>query len=129
MFHEKRLKMHRDFRLILILRDAHTKLSKFLLEKVTLINNDLTHEDLWKEMVGDMLINYCYPVEKEMQINKYFKEKLFSDANEEFNLLCVKCAKQEELVMLDLNFVEEHETMIKEPQKEISCCWRDRRHE
>ncbi len=36
-FHGKKLKVHKDFRLVLILRDGHTKVPKFLLEKVMLI--------------------------------------------------------------------------------------------
>ncbi len=62
-FHGKKLKVHTDFRLVLILRDGHTKVPKFLLEKVMLINkNDLSHEGTWKkELVSDMLMNYCFP--------------------------------------------------------------------
>ena len=43
-FHGKKLKVHKDFRLVLILQDGHTKVPKFLLEKVMLINNKLSHE-------------------------------------------------------------------------------------
>jgi hypothetical protein len=108
-FHGKKLKVHKDFRLVLILRDGHTKVPKFLLEKVMLINNDLSHEGTWKkELVSDMLVNYCFPGDKETSLNKYFKERLFHDAKKEFNLLfCVKCAKQEEIGNLDAMFVEE----------------------
>jgi hypothetical protein len=67
----------------------------------------LSHEGTWKELVSDMLINYCFPGDKETPLNKYFKERLFHDANEEFDLLFVKCAKQEEIGNLDAMFVEE----------------------
>jgi hypothetical protein len=74
-----------------------------------LINNDLSQEGTWKkELVSDMLVNYCFPGDKETSLNKYFKERLFHDAKKEFNLLfCVKCAKQEEIGNLDAMFVEE----------------------
>jgi hypothetical protein len=87
-FHDKKLKLHNDFRLVLT-------------------GNDLSHEDTWKELVSGMLMNYCFPGDKETSLNKYFKERLFHDTNEEFNLLCVKCAKQEEIGNLDAMFVEE----------------------
>ena len=60
MFHGKKVKLHQNFRLVLIMRDAHAKLSKFLLEKVYLINNDMTHESTWKELISDSLLNSCY---------------------------------------------------------------------
>ena len=116
-FHGKNLKLHKDFRLVLILRDGHTKIPKFLLEKVLLINNDISHEGTWKELVSDMLINYCYPGEKEALLNKYFKERLFSEANEEFNQVCLKCARQEEIGNLDAMFVEDLENMVKNLKK------------
>jgi hypothetical protein len=107
-FHGKKLKVHKDFRLVLILRDGHIKVPKFLPEEVMLINNDLSHEGTWKELVSGMLMNYCFSGDKETWLNKYFKERLFYDAKKEFNLLfCVKCAKQEEIGNLDAMFVEE----------------------
>ncbi len=88
-FHDKKLKLHNNFRLVLT-------------------GNDLSHEDTWKKLVSGMLMNYCFPGDKETSLNKYFKERLFHDTNEEFNLLfCVKCAKQEEIGNLDAMFVEE----------------------
>ena len=69
-FHGKKLKVHKDFRLVLILQDGHTKVPKFLLEKVMLINNKLSHEGTWKDLVSDMLMNYCFPGDKETSIAK-----------------------------------------------------------
>ncbi len=56
-FHGKKLKLHKDFRLVLTLRDGHTKVPKFLLEKVMLklTVTSLSHEGTWKELVSVML--------------------------------------------------------------------------
>ena len=117
IFHGKKLKMHNNFRLVLILRDSHMKLPKILLEKVFLINNDISHEGTWKELASDIVLNYCYQQEKDTHINKYFKEKLFNDANEEFNMLCVKCERQMQTSNFDVFFVEELEEMTKNIKK------------
>ena len=116
-FNGKLLKMNPEFRLILTLRNSRVKLSKLMLEKLFLINNDVSDEGTWKELVGDMIATNCYAREREQCIDKYFNEKLFNDANESFNLLCQKCAQQGLAGSFDTFFVEDMEKLAQELKK------------
>jgi len=55
-FNGKMINIHPDFKLILILQNTSINISKFMLEKVFLINNDIDNETSWKEAVSDILL-------------------------------------------------------------------------
>lgn len=75
------------------MQNTSINISKFLLEKLFLINNDITDESSWKEVVSDILLATCYKQEFHNSIHKYMYEHLNNEANDEFFRLSERCKK------------------------------------
>jgi len=120
-FNGEKIKIHPDFRLILLVQNNKIALSRFLLEKVFLINNDTSSETSWKEAVSDILLTLCYKNEKENAINKYFGERLFTEVNEQFLALSEKCRKTD-FAAVNLEYL----TSIEKLSEEIKMKYKEK---